>query len=109
MILIPNRVQQQLHRLQKVFQSKKQINFFKIKIIIHFLFRPLFDSKASNSGDDPVPSSPPENRAKNIAIQGIPSQRVSAAVSRTNSHDSTTKPGRLHKVNLSLSYTSFIR
>jgi hypothetical protein len=56
-----------------------------------------------------VPSSPPENRAKNIAIQGIPSQRVSAAVSRTNSNDSTTKPGRLHKVNLSSSYTSFSR
>jgi hypothetical protein len=49
-----------------------------------------------NSGDNSVQSSPTENRAK----QATSSQRVS----RTNSHDSTTKTGRSNKVNRSLSY-----
>ncbi len=45
-------------------------------------------------------SSPPENRAKQTAIPGPSSQRVNAVVSRTNSHDLTTKTGRSQKVNL---------
>jgi hypothetical protein len=43
-----------------------------------------------NSGDNSVQSSPTENRAK----QTNSSQRVSATISRTDSHDSTTKIGR---------------
>lgn len=43
-------------------------------------------------------SSPPENHAKQITS----SQRVHASVSRTNSHESTAKTGRLHKVNHSV-------
>ncbi len=50
-------------------------------------------------------SSPPENRAKNIVTQATSSQRVSATVSRTNSHDSTTKTGRIQKVGTSRSRT----
>ena len=50
------------------------------------------------SDDNSVQSSPPENRTKNLVLQGPPSQRMSAVMSRTNSHDSTSKTGRLQKV-----------
>lgn len=47
-------------------------------------------------------SSPPENRAKNVPMQGTSSQRIGAVMSRTNSHDSTPKMGRSHKVIFSM-------
>lgn len=47
-------------------------------------------------------SSPPENRAKNVMTQAASSQRIGAVMSRTNSHDSTPKSARSHKVCLSL-------
>ncbi len=49
-------------------------------------------------------SSPPENRAKHTTIQGPPSQRVHAVVSRTNSHDSTIKTGRSQKVTVTFDF-----
>jgi len=51
-----------------------------------------------------VQSSPPENRAKHTTIQGPPSQRAHAVVSRTNSHDSTIKTGRSQKVTVTFDF-----
>jgi hypothetical protein len=99
--LTRNQVQRQSHQLQKIFQSKNKIKIFSKQTKI-YLFRPLFDSKTLNSGENSVQSSPPEARA----IPPSTSQRVNTAVSRTDSYDSTTsaigmKTGRLHKVNQS--------
>ncbi|CAF1236792.1 unnamed protein product [Adineta steineri] len=63
--------------------------------------KPLFDSKTLNSEDNTAPSSPPENRAKNLATQAVLNQRLGAIVTRADSHDSTSsaisKSGRVTK------------
>lgn len=52
-------------------------------------------------------SSPPETRAKNLPTQTASSQRIGAVMSRTNSHDSTPKSARSHKVDFTLHSTLF--
>ncbi|UJR10094.1 hypothetical protein I4U23_014316 [Adineta vaga] len=65
--------------------------------------KPLFDSKTLTSGNNSAQSSPPENHTKNVITQGSINQRVSAMMTRTDSHDSNTnaivtKTGRVNKV-----------
>jgi hypothetical protein len=112
--LIQNQVQRRLHQLQKVFRSKNFLGTETFLFKFSF-FRPLFDSKALASEDSSTQSSPPESRAKNVAIQETTSQRFSANLSRANSHDSATsatamKVGRMQKVRINrLSTTLWYR